>query len=442
MTDDPTLLCRFAENRSEEAFAELVRRHLNLVYSAALRKTDGDTHLAEDVSQRVFSLVARKAPALARHPVLVGWLYTTTHFTASKMVRAERRRRAREQEAQAMQDLQSSPMPETDWHRLLPALDDVMHELSERDREAILLRFFESHPFAEVGARQGVSENAARMRVERALERLHTLLARRGITSSTAALTLLLAEHAVTAAPAGLAAAVTGTAVAGAAGSTFALWSLMSTSKLVAGLGSAAALALGIGVVTQQQTNARLRDELDGLRQQNQLIGELRQEHERLSRLQVPSAELERLRSDSAELVRVRAEVAALKARVVPLARSAIGPSTSKPLDGLPLYPVNQIDEFPRATVQVPPVYPLPLLFDGSTGEVVVGFVVDAQGAVMDATVIKSSDPAFDDSALAAIRSWKFLPGKKGGQAVNTSMQCPIVFSYAEAPPADAAGTP
>ena len=101
MMDDSSLLRRFAEDRSEEAFAELVRRHLNLVYSAALRKVGGDAHRAAEVSQTVFTVLARNAPALACHPVLTGWLYTTTHFTAAKLVRAERRRLAREQEALA-----------------------------------------------------------------------------------------------------------------------------------------------------------------------------------------------------------------------------------------------------------------------------------------------------------------------------------------------------
>lgn len=430
MTDDSTLLRQFAEGRSDEAFAELVRRHLNLVYSAALRKTGGDAHLAEDVSQSVFALLARKAAVLARHPVLIGWLYTTTHFTASKFVRAERRRRTREQEAQAMQNLLSSPAPEADWDRLRPALDDVMHELSERDREAILLRFFESHPFAEVGARQGVSENAARMRVERALDKLHDLLARRGITSSAAALTLLLTEHAVAAAPAGLAAAVSGTAVAGAAGGgAFALWSFMTASKLMAGLSGAAVLAVGVGVVLQQQTTADLRAEAEYLQQQTQIVDRLRAENQRLTGLQVPSAELERLRNDSAELAQVRAEVGSLRARVAETSLPIGNQPAATLQSGFPVYPVTQLDEFPRPTVRVPPVYPLPMLFDGSTGEVDIKFTVDANGDVVDATVVKSSDPAFDDSALAAVRNWKFTPGKKAGQPVNTRMQLPIVFS-------------
>src|SRR5512142_745689 len=102
MSDDASLLRTFADHRSEPAFAEFVHRHVDLVYSAALRRTGGDAHLAQDASQQVFVLVAQKAASLSRHPALTGWLYTTTHFTASKLVRTEQRRRAREREAQAM----------------------------------------------------------------------------------------------------------------------------------------------------------------------------------------------------------------------------------------------------------------------------------------------------------------------------------------------------
>jgi RNA polymerase sigma factor (sigma-70 family) len=436
MMDDSSLLRRFSEDRSEEAFAELVRRHLNLVYSAALRKVGGDSHLAADVSQKVFAVLARNAPSLARHPVLTGWLYTTTHFTAAKMVRAERRRQAREQEAQAMQELLSSPAPEAGWDRLRPVLDDVMHDLNERDREAVLLRFFEGRPFAEVGARQGLSENAVRMRVERALDKLHVLLARRGITSTTAALTLLLAEHTVAAAPVGLAATVSGAAAAGTAGgSSLALWSFMSTSKLLAGAMGAAVMAVGIGVVLQQQSTAALRDEVDGLQRENQVIGSLRDEHRRLTGLQVPPAELERLRNESTELPRLREEVAVLQGRAFDSIRTrSVAVPTLK--NTLPVYSVGKLDDFPRALVQAAPIYPLGLRFDSAAGEVNVQFIVDTNGDVVDATAVNSTDPAFEESAVEAVRKWKFTPGKKDGQTVNTVLNVPIVYSFKDSPPA------
>src|SRR5262245_62110370 len=146
MTPDGELLGRHAETGSEDAFAELVRRHLDLVYSAALRQVGGDAHLAQDVAQSVFTDLARKSHFLANRPVLTGWLYTSTHFAAAKAVRTERRRQTREQEAYAMRELLNDSGPGLDWERLWPVLDQVMHELKESDREAILMRYFEKRP--------------------------------------------------------------------------------------------------------------------------------------------------------------------------------------------------------------------------------------------------------------------------------------------------------
>ncbi len=438
MTDDSTLLRRFADERSEEAFAELVRRHLNLVYSAALRATAGDCHLAKDVCQTVFATLARNAGSLCRHPMLIGWLYTTTHYTAAKLVRTERRRRAREQEAHAMQELLSSPTSDTDWDRLRPALDDVMQKLGERDRSAVLLRFFENRPFADVGGRLGLSENAARMRVDRALDKLRGLLVRRGITSTTAALAALLAENAVTAAPAGLAATVSSGAVAGVAagaGSAVAFWGFMSTPKVLAGITGAAALALSIAVVLEQQTTAALKAEVQSLQILAQTAADLRTENQRLSRLQVPPAELERLRADRVTLEIIKAEIASLRTRLASLRPSIAPRPFPRSVNALPVYDIGQVDEAPRPIRQDNPVYPLPMLFDGSIGEVVVGFTVDANGDVAYAQIDMSSDPAFDDSALAAVKKWKFTPGRKAGQPVTTRMSVPIVFSHRDDKP-------
>src|SRR3954464_9623151 len=139
MTDDAELLRRYAESRDEGAFAELVQRHLGLVYHAALRQCGGDTHRAEDVAQSVFSDLARKASQLARRPVLAGWLYTSTRYAAAHAVRAEARRQAREQELHAMNDQAFEPDAESasDWDRLRPVIDDALHSLGERDREAV-----------------------------------------------------------------------------------------------------------------------------------------------------------------------------------------------------------------------------------------------------------------------------------------------------------------
>src|SRR5664279_357678 len=136
MTPDSELLARFARTNSEDAFAELVKRHVNLVYSAALRQVNGDAHLAQDVAQTVFADLARKAASLSRREVLTGWLYTSAHFAAAKIVRTETRRRDREEKF--MREPIHETAPEPDWEKIRPALDDAMHELKETDREAVL----------------------------------------------------------------------------------------------------------------------------------------------------------------------------------------------------------------------------------------------------------------------------------------------------------------
>ena len=209
ISDNSELLRCYLSEKSEAAFAELVQRNIDLVYSAALRQVNGDDETAQDVTQAVFIDLARKAPALARHTSLSGWLYTSTRYLATKALRADHRRRVREEKAYAMTSCFQDSTSDPAWDELQPVLDEVMHELSRADREAVLMRFFEGRGLGEIGVRLGVTENAARMRVDRALGKLREALARRGITSTSAALGAALAERAVAAAPAGLAARVT-----------------------------------------------------------------------------------------------------------------------------------------------------------------------------------------------------------------------------------------
>ena len=224
MTPDSELLRRYAGTRFEEAFAELVRRHVNLVYTAALRQVNGDTHLAQDVAQTVFTDLAHKAASLSRRSTLTGWLYTSAHFAAAKIVRTENRRRDREEKFMREPIHESTPDPgcaggfaeaRPDWEKLRPMLDAAMHELKEPDREAILLRYFENRAFAEIGGKLGLNENAARMRVERALEKLRTVFLQRGV-AATATLASVISAHAVQIAPAGLAATLTSASLAAA----------------------------------------------------------------------------------------------------------------------------------------------------------------------------------------------------------------------------------
>src|SRR5213594_3696712 len=197
MDTDTDLLRRYAEERSEDAFTELVRRHVDLVYSAALREARGDASLAEDITQAVFAELGRKATSLVRHPALAGWLYTCVRRMTANVRRAEDRRQRREQEAQTMNELSTSDPSESVWQQVQPVLDDAMHELSEVDRTAVVLRFFEDRSLKEVGLALGLNENAARMRVERALEKLRDLLSRRGAKSTASTLTAALAAGAV-----------------------------------------------------------------------------------------------------------------------------------------------------------------------------------------------------------------------------------------------------
>ena len=255
MSDDAALLRRYAEDRSEAAFAELVRRHLNLVYAVALRQCGGDAHLAQDVAQRVFTDLARKAAALASRPVLSGWLHRATQFAATDVVRAERRRRIREQEAHAMQELTRHPGAEPDWDRLRPVLDQAVNELGERDRDAVMLRFYEGRAFADIGVALRLSEDAARMRVDRALDKLRGSLAKRGVTSTAAALAAVLADQAGVAAPAGLAATVTGAALAGAitVGAPAAILAAFFMNKTIVALTTAALVGGGSAVYAINQ---------------------------------------------------------------------------------------------------------------------------------------------------------------------------------------------
>ncbi len=170
--DDIALLKQYAESHSESAFAALVERHVNLVYSVALRSV-GNAHAAEEIAQAVFIILARKAKSLGDQTVVSGWLYQTARLTAANFVRGEIRRQNREQEAY-MQSILNEPESET-WRQIAPLLDDAMGRLGEKDRNAVVLRFFENKNLDEVGAALGASEDAAKMRVNRALEKLRKI---------------------------------------------------------------------------------------------------------------------------------------------------------------------------------------------------------------------------------------------------------------------------
>jgi RNA polymerase sigma factor (sigma-70 family) len=209
--DDIALLRQYAENNSELAFAQLVGRHVNLVYSVALRNV-GDPHAAQEISQAVFIILARKAKSLSSKTILSGWLYQTTRLTVANFLRGEIRRQKREQEA-FMQSTLNESESET-WFQIAPILDDAISKLGSKDRNAIVLRFFENKNLREVGAALGASEDAAKMRVNRALEKLRKFFTKRGVVLTTAIIAGTISTNSVQAAPAALAKSVTAVAIA------------------------------------------------------------------------------------------------------------------------------------------------------------------------------------------------------------------------------------
>jgi RNA polymerase sigma factor (sigma-70 family) len=319
MTQSQQLLAQYIQNGSEDAFRELVARYINLVYSTALRVVEGDTPLAEDVTQTVFLRLSRNARKLSHEPLLGGWLHTVACHTASKCLRQERRRQARERQAALMNSL--SDHSNADLERVAPILDEAINLLGREDRAAIVLRFFEQRDFRSVGQALGSNEDAARMRVNRALEKLHSILKRRGIALSAAALGTALASQAVTAAPAGMAAGVSGAVLANAAGGIIAANFLkyMITTKVKASVLSAVVIVgVAASLLVQQQARARLRLQDEAFADQSQQAARLAGNNQRLSNLLAQQASLN---DQLKNLTKLRAEAASLRLRTNDLAR-------------------------------------------------------------------------------------------------------------------------
>ena len=254
MGDDMTLVEEFAASRSEPAFAALVERHIGLVHSAALRQV-GDDHLAEEIIQAVFIILARKAASLGPKTVLAAWLYRTTRYAAADALKGRRRRAAREQEAYVQSTL-NEPDPHAAWMQLAPLLDDAMAELGEADRTALVLRYFENKTAREIAAAMRMKENTAQKRVTRALEKLRARFVKRGVTLTTAVIAGAVAANSVQAAPAGLAATVSIVAAKGAAVTTSIIaivqgtLKIMTYAKLKMAFGITAGIILAGGAAT------------------------------------------------------------------------------------------------------------------------------------------------------------------------------------------------
>lgn len=334
MNESSDWLRAWVQEGSEDAFAHLVARHIDLVYSVAHRRVGGDAGLAADVTQTVFADLARKARALRAEGSLAGWLHRHTCYVAATALRGELRRRHREQTAAAMHALENSS--DSGWSRLAPLLDDAVDALGDADRRAILLRFYERRDLRSIGSILNISDDAAQKRVTRALEKLRNWLARRGVTSTTAALTVLLGAHSVTAAPAGLAVSVTaGALAAGTTAGTGAvtLFELMTHAKTKFAVAAAAAAIVATPVVWQETVIANTRTTNRAL-----AAGLQTRAPARAQPVAVPVAarEGDDAEAEHEELDRLRSEIASLNSQLQHMreARLAAAPASGgSPVD-------------------------------------------------------------------------------------------------------------
>jgi RNA polymerase sigma factor (sigma-70 family) len=324
---DLELLQRFARDRAQDAFTELVRRHLNLVYSAALRQVRSP-QLAEEIAQSVFADLARDARKISGTGVspvssLTPWLFAVTRRTAVDVIRKESRRQLREQLAYEMNITNA---PDASWQHIEPLLDEAVAELDEPDRAAVLLRFFENQSLRDVGQQLGVSDDAAQKRVSRAVERLREFFAKRGISVGAGGLVVVISANAVQAAPVGLAVTISAAAFAGTAVTTSTI--IAATTKTIAMttlqktlVTATVAVLAGAGIYqakqahdarveaqTLQQQQAPLADEIQKL--QNNFADATN----RLADLLAENLRL-KLGSNQAELLKLRGQVGVLQAK-------------------------------------------------------------------------------------------------------------------------------
>jgi RNA polymerase sigma factor (sigma-70 family) len=229
--NDIELLAQYAQENSEAAFAALVERHLNLVHSVALRHI-GNSHAAEEITQAVFIILSKKARRLSPKIILSGWLYQTARLTAANYLRTEIRRRQREQEAH-MESIPTESTNDATWEQLAPHLDEAISKLRGKDRDALVLRYFENKSLREVGDAMGLQERAAQKRVERAVEKLRDYFSERGVVLTMVTVAGIISANSVQAAPAGLATTIAATVTTGSTVAVSTLTLVKGTMKIM-----------------------------------------------------------------------------------------------------------------------------------------------------------------------------------------------------------------
>jgi RNA polymerase sigma factor (sigma-70 family) len=258
MNDDMELVRHYAADQSGQAFETLVSRYVNLVYSAAVRQVN-DPQWAEEITQVVFIILARKAGGLGPGTILPSWLYRTAQYVAADAVKAERRRAHREYEAHMqtiLNEAANETAPEETWTQIAPLLDRAMSKLGEKDHAALVLRFFENRDFAEVGAALGASEDAAKMRVGRAMEKLRKSFGKGGIHSTAAIIAGAISSNSVQVAPVGLVKTISSVAIAakGATASVSTITLMKGALKVMAWTKVKMAVAAGIMILAAAGT--------------------------------------------------------------------------------------------------------------------------------------------------------------------------------------------
>ncbi len=307
---DLELLQQYTRLKSEQAFAELVRRHIGLVYSAALRQVRSP-QLAEEVAQSAFADLARSADTLKADSIVSAWLYQVTRRTAIDVVRRETRRQLREQIATEMNAMNATA---SDWTQIEPLLDEAVSALDDTDRAAVLLRYFENKSLREVGAALGTSDDAAQKRVSRAVERLREFFAKRGVTIGASGLVVVISANAVQAAPVGLAITIS-TAAALAkitlvTTTTHATMNWITVKTVGAIVAAAIVTATGTHLMKQREVT-RLREESRNLvAEKEQLTSE---RDAILTTVAANKDEIERLQTNQTELLRLRGEIGVMR---------------------------------------------------------------------------------------------------------------------------------